>query len=314
MNKILFTATLMASAATAANAQFVVTTNSGETTEINSNVTFSQNAAGNAWSVGDTYNSALDLSQISSITLAQQQSVAVGDFLFSDGTWSSTLEAGKTPVAVVFWTGNPTTDDAALAEDHPGCVHGLAVGLKQGQNEWQDDYSGFDDEVGMTVGEWIEENTTYPTIESGTALDDPINKIMGYSNTCALNEFNDSDYGWDYEVLVAGRIDFIMDNNAAPASTSGWYMPSAKEMSLLISGPYDGNIDDIGYLDEPLVSNLALVNGKLAQISGAAAIDGVYWTSNEASAVQVFTIKTGNALLMETSKGGSNKMRPILAF
>lgn len=70
MNKILFTATLMASAATATNAQFVVTTNSGETTEINSNVTFSQNAAGNAWSVGDTYNSALDLSQISSITLA----------------------------------------------------------------------------------------------------------------------------------------------------------------------------------------------------------------------------------------------------
>lgn len=42
--------------------------------------------------------------------------------------------------------------------------------------------------------------------------------------------------------------------------------------------------------------------------------EGVYWTSNEVNGHQVFTLQSRNGLLMETSKGGNNFLRPILAF
>ncbi len=297
--------------AVAANAQFTVTTENNTTQEIQGNVTFSTNAEGSAWSVGDTYNPDLDLSNIKSITLAEPKPAAkVGDYLYSDGSYSSTLDADKKVIGIVFWSGDATVDDPALRADHPECTHGLAVSLIESRCEWQEYY----EDISETVGDWIAENTDYASIDSGYGLNTPMNKMMGYNNTLGINAYND-EFIWDYEVIVASRVSFIMDDSyPAPANTSGWYIPSAKEVSLLISGPYDGDIDDIGYLDTPLVENLATVNAKIATVANATVIDGVYWTSNEESERQVFTLKTSNALLMETSKGGSNAIRPIIAF
>lgn len=313
MKKIaLFVFAVMSCAAL--NAQFVVEKNDGSTSLVDGNVTFACDASGESWSIGDTYSPATDISGIKSITLSKTTAPAVGDYFYSDGSYSADLDPDKKVIGVVFYTGNPAADDTALAAAHPGCVNGLVVGLKERKCEWQDNYGDFDSEVDMTVGEWIAENTSYQTIQSGVGLQNPINKIMGYNNTMGIDEFNDGDYGWDYEVLVGSNVSSTMSAYPAPASTSGWYVPSAKEVSLLISGPYDGNIDDIGYLDEPLVANLALVNEKLSAVAGAAQIGGVYWSSNESTVTQVFTLQTRNALLMETSKGGSNSLRPILAF
>ena len=64
--------------------------------------------------------------------------VKVGDFFYSDGTVSSTLEPEKTVVGVVFWTGDPTEDDAVLKREHPHCVNGLAVSMGgDGSVNWQ---------------------------------------------------------------------------------------------------------------------------------------------------------------------------------
>lgn len=313
MKKIaLFAFALMSCAAL--NAQFVVEKTDGTTSVVEGNLTFASDASGESWSIGDAYSPATDISDIKSITLSKKAAPAVGDYFYSDGSYSAELDAAKKVIGVIFYIGNPAADDAALAADHPSCVNGLVVGLKERKCEWQDNYGDFDSDVDMTVGEWIADNTDYQSIESGTGLNDPINKIMGYNNTMGIDEFNDGEYGWDYEVLVGGNVSSTMSAYPAPATTSGWYVPSAKEVSLLVSGPYDGNIDDIGYLDDPMIANLTLVNEKLSAIAGAAQIGGVYWTSNESTVTQVFTLQTRNALLMETSKGGSNSLRPILAF
>ena len=72
------------------------------------------------------------MSQIASISLAEGENKAKpGDFFYSDGTWSTTLDVSKTPIGVVFYIGDPTEHDAALRAAHPECVHGLVVGLKQ---------------------------------------------------------------------------------------------------------------------------------------------------------------------------------------
>lgn len=299
-----------------AAAQFVVTPKTGSPVQVTGNVSFSANADKTAWSVGESYDAALDLSQIESISLGTVAETAkVGDFFYSDGTWSTELDATKTPIGVVFYVGNPAEHDATLRAAHPDCVHGLVVGLNEIKCEWQDYYSDFEDEADMTVGEWIEDNTDYVSIATrSTSMESVYNWIMGYNNTCGIDAFNDGEYGWDFEVLVGSKLSSIVSATPAPASTSGWYVPSVKEVSLLCSGDLGKNIDDLGYEDTPDNANAELLNARFEQLADAKQLSGIYWSSTEYTVGQVHTVQFRNGLVMQTSKGGSNNLRPVLAF
>lgn len=315
MKKYILAAAAAVASLAVAYAQFVVTPKTGDPVKVEGNVTFAPNAENTSWSVGPEYNVTLDLSNIESISLAKEEAGAkVGDYFYSDGTYSTDLDDSKTVIGVVFYVGNPAEDDEALAKAHPGCVHGLVVGLTQKKCEWQEDYSGFDDEADMTVGEWIEENTDYESIATRSeAMTSIFNKIMGYNNTCGIDEFNDGEYGWDYEVYVGSEISSAV-TVAAPESTSGWYCPSIKEVSLMCSGVTDMSIGDLGYEDTPDNANAVLLNEKLAAIAGAVQLDGVYWSSTEYTVSQVNTVQFKNGVVMQTSKGSSYLLRPVLAF
>lgn len=315
MKKYILAAAAAVASLAVGYAQFVVTPKTGEPVKVEGNVTFAPNADNTSWSVGADYNTTLDLSNIESISLAKEEAGAkVGDFFYSDGTFSTELDASKTVIGLVFYVGNPAENDAALAAAHPGCVHGLVVSLTQKKCEWQEDYSGFDDEADMTVGEWIEQNTDYESIATRSeAMTSVFNQIMGYNNTCGIDEFNDSDYGWDYEVYAGSEISSAVSVKA-PESTSGWYCPSIKEVSLMCSGAVEGNIGDLGYEDTPDNANAVILNAQLAKIDGAVQLDGVYWSSTEYSVSQAHSLQFKNGLVMQTSKGGSNLLRPVLAF
>lgn len=315
MKKYILAAAAAVASLAVGYAQFVVTPKTGEPVRVEGNVTFAPNAEKTSWSVGPEYNTTLDLSNIESISLAKEEAGAkVGDFFYSDGSYSTELDESKTVIGVVFYVGNPAEHDAALAAAHPGCVHGLVVGLKQKKCEWQEDYSGFDNEADMTVGEWIKENTDYESIATKSeAMTSVFNQIMGYNNTCGIDEFNDSDYGWDYEVYVGSEISSAVSAKA-PESTSGWYCPSIKEVSLMCSGVVEISIGDLGYEDTPDNANVVILNAQLAKIEEAVQLDGIYWSSTEYSVSQAHTLQFKNGLVMQTSKGGSNLLRPVLAF
>ena len=315
MKKYILASLAMLASFAIADAQFVVTPKAGEPVSVEGNVQFSQDESG-SWSVGQSYDANLDISKIESISLAKAgNDPKVGDFFYSDGTWSTELDAAKTPVGIVFYVGDPGVDDAALRADFPGCTHGLIVGLKQTKCEWQEDYGDFDSEADMTVGEWIEETTDYESIATKSyAMNSVFNKIMGYNNTKGIEEFNDGEYGWYYEVLVGSKLSAAVGGVSAPASTSGWYVPSAKEVSLICSGDLGENIDDLGYNDTPDNANATLINARIAQISGAIALSGVYWSSTEYSVKEADSVQFSNGLVMQTSKGGANNLRPVLAF
>lgn len=315
MKKYILAAAVAVASFAVAYAQFVVTPKTGEPVKVEGNVTFAPNADKTSWSVGSEYNTTLDLSNIESISLAkgEETGAKLGDYFYSDGTYSTDLDESKTVIGLVFYVGNPAEHDAALAAAHPGCVHGLVVALTQKKCEWQEDYAGFDDDAGMTVGEWIEENTDYESIATTSeAMTSVFNHIMGYNNTCGIDEFNDSDYGWDYEVYVGSDISSAAPAKA-PASTSGWYCPSIKEVSLLCSGVVEGSIGDLGYEGND-TANAVILNAKLATISGAVQLDGIYWSSTEYSVSQAHTVQFKNGVVMQTGKGGSNLLRPVLAF
>ena len=67
----------------------------------------------------------------------------IGDFYYSDGTWSTTLDKSKTPIAVVFYAGDPSADDEGLRAEHPECTHGLAIALNETISSWQENYETY---------------------------------------------------------------------------------------------------------------------------------------------------------------------------
>ena len=209
--------------------------------------------------------------------------LAVGDFYYSDGSWSQSLDPTRTPIGVVFYVGDITATDPALKADHPYCTHGLVVALDEKiETGWQLNYQEYND----TVGRWVELNTDYETITSGFELSDNLNRPMGYNNTKAIEAFNSAAENASWKVEA---VEYVVDYRTkvpAPETSSDWYLGSSKEMSLLVSGPYDQNIWEIR--DQGItIENKKLVNKKLEQIEGAWQI-GVqipvmmfYWSSTE---------------------------------
>ena len=94
-----------------ADAQFLVTPKEGEATKIEGNVTFSKDEARGSWSLGESFDSSLELSKIEKISLYKDDELKIGDYYYSDGTWSTTLDSSKTPIGVVFYVGDPSVSD-----------------------------------------------------------------------------------------------------------------------------------------------------------------------------------------------------------
>lgn len=243
----------------------------------------------------------------------------IGDYYFSDGTWSGELEDGKTPIAVVFWTGNPAVDDAALAREQPQCRYGLAVSLADTMTVagWQLRY----DEYGASVNSWIEQNATgYAPI--GVNLDggvepDYMNSIHGYNNTKAIQAFNAAEENERWKVDAVSLLDWYDKTWPAPESSSGWYLPSIKELCHMVAGDYDV-YDSFDFM-VGVADMAAFLNGRIEQIPGAMPLYSSYWSSTEeygGGFVCYYTCYPGfgsdNAMCV--SKNANWDIRAVLAF
>ena len=241
--------------------------------------------------------------------------INIGDIYFSDGTTSPVLVEGKTPVGVVFYVGDPSVNDAALRREHPDCMHGLVVALEDaGMEYWQLRIQFYQ----RRVGDWVTASGTgYKT----TVVDDEtINLIMGYNNTKAIEAFNEDEANWDWNVDAIQYVLDYRESVAAPETSSGWYWPSPKELSLLCTGEYNGSINDI--FNE--TDNLEVINGKLSAIGGtplnnttpSGTYESYYWSSAESSAYQqAIYVLMSNGSVGPQSKGYPQRsIRCVLAF
>lgn len=235
---------------------------------------------------------------------------SVGDFYYSDGTWSTELDSSREVIGVVFWTGDPSENDPALGKDHPGCTHGLVVAATGDQESgWQPYYKLYD----ATVGEWIEANAPeYMTTIAGRGEEDNINRIVGYNNTKAMELFNadPANSGWPVEAVekaVAYR-----SSVPAPSSSSDWYVPSMKELSLLVSGEYDGNIYDMNEAHSEMVKE---INARLEEAGKDPLETFFYWSSSEDDELSAFRIGIETGFIFAYRKGVINyRVRFVLAF
>lgn len=266
-----------------------------------------------------------------------------GDYYYSDGTCSdgglrriytdgTGVGAGsvapigsKTVIGIVFWVGDPNkgnhdngtvfTDfgDPALKIEKSGCTHGLVVALQDASagTQWQT--------TATDVGGWTNSNTSYGSIVAGYVATDAVNKLRGYNNTQAIREYN-TFVGNNSPnlVLPVQTIDVWAASNPLPTSSSGWYLPSTKELSLLC----EHDVNDIYFNDSEGTGMRDIVNGAIEKIgSPAAAILSssgyiLYWSSSEFISLGIaFTVRFSNGVVDAYNKDQTNgRVRAILAF
>jgi hypothetical protein len=166
--------------------------------------------------------------------------VGTYDYAMSDGSFVSryrtlTEEQKKECVGIVFWTAAEskyglTIDDPILLDEHSDCTHGLIVALEE-----LGTMSMLSSEV--SVYDSFQNNNNdladYESILGGTAEDGykNANRMLGYNNTQVLKKFN-LQYKDKNKCLPVAALDNLEDIK----DTSGWYIPSVRELSLLSSG------------------------------------------------------------------------------
>ena len=172
--------------------------------------------------------------------------IAVGDYYYSDGTWSTDRDAGKTVIGVVFATANAVASDPALRSDYPNCTNGLVVSTKEytsacaASRQWSL----------VDLGTWCR--------NSGYTYYNDTSNPCGYSNTkgyMAANAASIQSYGYTVDFTLFNSSSPVAQHRAsvsAPSSASAWYVPSYKEMQLLYENRETVNTAINGVSGDPL--------------------------------------------------------------
>ena len=150
--------------------------------------------------------------------LVPSSPVYVGDYVYTDGTWSTQLDNSKTVAGVVFALTDATASDPKLAGAYSGCTHGLAMSVNEYESSvkmsgstytWKDVY-----DYAASKGGYVDMTNT--------------GLVCGYSNTAAMKAFK-AEKG-EYSVYL----DKLDEQDAVEVTgASAWYMPSMYELSLI---------------------------------------------------------------------------------
>ena len=271
-----------------------------------------------------------------------QHNLQVGDFLMVDGTLVSkdvtlTNEQKANVAAIVFWTPaetDPTgrttpaslADDKIMAADFPNCNHGLAVAVKKATyngNErmnWQNPYEFVNDF--QSSNNFTHKNKSlFASIASGEGNTANINRILGYQNTQVLLAYNNyctkSGKGSYIVKPIAAIAEFSLAN-PAPAGSTGWYLPSLKELHILCYK----DVDDVWNVhDGTYTQTRNLVNASLEAAGDVYGENGLYnsnyWSSSEYESDnnEAFSVYFGNAEVCGFNKDfGYCQVRAVCAF
>ena len=233
------------------------------------------------------------------VTISEAEyTIKVGDFYYSDGTTSSTLQAGKTVIGIVISRDNATSTDKKLPA---GCTHGVVLALGEGSGNWSSSYDA------GRVNSWATQNgyenttgTYYSNANWAYVRNEFGYKLLGYNNTCAMKAYmkNNGYTSGILDALAAYQIEL-------PDTASELYIPSIAEM-------------------DAVAKNLEVINAALKAAGGTEFVEDpadsqkdAYWTSseNEASSGNAATINpfTGE-LHGGVMKSKEKKVRFIFAF
>jgi len=238
----------------------------------------------------------------------------LGDLFYSDGTFSSTLVAGKTPIGVIAYLDQEGTDDDEICEKSNGAGHGLVMCLKNA--------------AASTIA-WSTESVSKFSGQEVTSVDGlkRTTNVSGYTNTATLTA--DAETAAKYPAAKAAKEYTTL---AAPTGTTGWFLPSAqqwvkmqtglgalKESSITWNSWFDNNHEGADKWEAALSK---AGSGNYDSMTSANLYNLYYWSSSENSASYAVSL---NVCAMvdygfnwyydeKNPKGSSFRVRPVLAF
>jgi hypothetical protein len=188
--------------------------NASITVTYSSGIVYTKVIAG-TWSAGKTYIYNLS------------KAVNIGDYYFSDGTWGTIAEHTNStakPIAVIFSNTTSAKDKAY------GFIHGYAMALQNAQNTgnfpWST-YTGTGTQIQNTIC-----NTSALQIGNLDGYSESKNVLTKYGSNSISNlssTFPAFYYAFSYGTSsIGGTV------NAAPASSSGWFLPSTGQWYLIV--------------------------------------------------------------------------------
>ncbi len=254
--------------------------------------------------------------------------------IYADGTMVTTPEKPQPKnddanpvVGIVFWTPSETTpqtgrntpasleDDVIMHAEHPDCTHGLAVALKDATYNgsermvWQYPYESVAD---FQSGSYFnhEQKTDFKSIASEGGATDPMNYILGYQNTVVLrayNEYCQTNDKSDYIVKPVAAIDEFAINNPAPDNSTGWFLPSPKELHILCYKDVDDIYSHFG------TDTWDIINSSLTAVGGDGLKSWDYWSSGEHSN-RAWYVRLNLGLVGSLNKSNDSYVRLAFAF
>lgn len=249
------------------------------------------------------------------------RSLREGDFYMKDGgIIPQEMIKGDMPaevqadcLGVVFWVGENEgihwtqtgwkKGDRLLMRDHPGCVHGIVVALRDasagavwaegsGANEklynWAESFQGFNAEE---QADWLE-------IKSSASN-------HGYCESHLVKLYG--THHPDATFPAYNTIGDYATRHPAPGSSSGWYFPSRSELTMMCYGLADNY--DTGSSKE----RRDLLNG-LFRKAGGDVLDGSYWSIWQAGNYSWYFDFGGNTNYGVDPRSETYKVRAVLAF
>lgn len=249
-----------------------------------------------------------------------QAAPALGDLYYSDGTFSSTLETGKTPIGVIAYLGTDAfTETGTNVGGSTFTGHGLVLCLKNAA-------SGAD-------AQWSTETSTYEfggdaKVTNADGLKRSTN-VSGYTNTKTLAEKTDA--ATKYKAAYAAK---NYTGLMAPAGTTGWFLPSAQQwvkmqtglgglaVSAIVWGSWFNNDHSAATAWETAMAKAGTKDTVYDSMTDAYLF---YWSSSEYSAynavkVSVDATGTGGEYGFywydrnKDSTSDRHRVRPVLAF
>lgn len=193
----------------------------------------------------------------------------IGDFYYSDGTWSTVPDEQKTPIGIVFrvGVGNDARDNAAFYTQKDGTTplpefHGYVISLMDATS-----VGGQEDPVW-----WSPFNN-----DGGAGCSTATNDFLGYTNTLSIKTAAGQD-GLTSSNFPAAYYACVHYESYCPApeASSGWFLPSAGQMQYIYDRVY---FDNDG-------SGAACIENSLKKLPEEACQllyrrDAEYWTSTE---------------------------------
>ena len=108
--------------------------------------------------------------RVKRVTAVKQAAPALGDLYYSDGTWSATLVAGKTPIGVIAYLGTDAfTETGTDVGGSTFTGHGLVLCLKNAASnvKWSTETSAYEFGSGSSVDDVDDLKRIIDKIEKG---------------------------------------------------------------------------------------------------------------------------------------------------